>query len=501
MTGLAADGGTMSLIHESARATLRRSNLLGHRLVVGVSGGADSLALLLALRDLRDECDLSLVVAHLDHQMRAESPDDARFVAGIGRELGLPVELGVADVRSLARSQRLGREAAARRARYDFLGQVARRHAAAAVAVGHTLDDQTETRLLHLVRGSGLRGLQGMAEETHLLLADGARLRVIRPLLAVRRADTEAFCRERGVEPCRDRSNLDRSYRRNLLRHEVVPTLRSLNPQFDEALGRLAGAAADAEAFVEAELDRRLDALARIDSAGWTVDRSAWRDLPGALKRALLRRAAAALDPASDPGSEAIEAAVIAADTWPAGRTLVWPGEREVRIGYDRLRVTRRGATPAVRASVAVPNEGDTVIPLGPLPATLQGRLAASEDDQPGWLLRTRRRARPCPARGDRWHADLDRATLDPGAGLELRARRAGDWLAPEGMVGRKKVQDLLVDAHVARDERDAVPLLASRQDVVWVVGLCRDRRFLATPDSTDVLCLEVVAGEGGARS
>jgi tRNA(Ile)-lysidine synthase len=216
--------------------------------VVGVSGGADSLCLMYALAELG----YPLVVAHFDHRLREQSNEDAGLVQTLAGQLGLPFALGSADVGALAREKHLSLEEAARKARYTFLFEQARQAGAQAVAVGHTADDQVETVIMHLLRGAGISGLKGMTFRG-LLPEWDAQIPLVRPLLNVRHEDALACCESRGVVPAEDASNLDKSFFRNRLRHELLPLLESYNPQVRESLLRMArGMAGDHEVLESA---------------------------------------------------------------------------------------------------------------------------------------------------------------------------------------------------------------------------------------------------------
>ena len=216
--------------------------LRGERVLVAVSGGADSAALLLALEELTRAglLGVELTAAHLDHGLRGErGREDARWVAWLAGSLGFRCVVAHAPVAELARARRDNLEQAARRARYEFLARSARESGARAVLVAHTLDDQAETVLMRLLRGSGAEGLGGMAAERALEEGGGVSLR--RPLLSwARRADTEAYCRARGVEFRSDEMNEDERYARVRLRRRLLPLLETFNPRAAEALGRAA---------------------------------------------------------------------------------------------------------------------------------------------------------------------------------------------------------------------------------------------------------------------
>ena len=210
-------------------------------LVVGVSGGPDSLALLDCLARI---CPAErLVVAHLDHALRPMSAEDTALVARAAAALGLRFAAERADVATLARDGRQSLETAGRAARYDFLARVAHAAGAAAVVVGHNADDQAETILLHLLRGAGVGGLRGMSAAAPL--PGGPDLWLLRPLLGVARADIEKYCALAGLQPATDASNADPSFTRNRLRHELLPLLETYNPQIRRILLNSATVLAD----------------------------------------------------------------------------------------------------------------------------------------------------------------------------------------------------------------------------------------------------------------
>ncbi len=271
--------------------------LRGERALVAVSGGADSTALLLALEELRRVrlLGVELTAAHLDHGLRGETAAaDARWVEGLARDLGFECVLGRASVSESAQESGDNLEQAARRARYEFLAGAARACDARAVLAAHTLDDQAETVILRLLRGSGAEGLGGMAPERTLEACGGVYLR--RPLLTwARRADTENYCRERGVEFRTDEMNRDERFARVRVRHKLLPLLETFNPQAAEALARAAALLREESAVLE-ELAAVLLEEARAD-AGTLEGEELTATRAGAfpLKVGALTRAAPAL--------------------------------------------------------------------------------------------------------------------------------------------------------------------------------------------------------------
>ena len=228
------------------RKTILQHHLFegGGTVVLGVSGGPDSLCLLHTLRALQDELGLELHLAHLDHGIRgSDSRADAEYVEGLARAWDVSATMEYGDVPAYAEEHRVAIEEAARRVRYLFLGRVAREVGAQCVAVGHNADDQVETIIMHWMRGSGLGGLRGMLPVQVLGAEDwwcGPVLRLVRPLLDVPRDAIEGYCHQHGLQPRFDRSNLDLTYHRNRIRHELIPFLESFNPRIRDVLRRSA---------------------------------------------------------------------------------------------------------------------------------------------------------------------------------------------------------------------------------------------------------------------
>jgi tRNA(Ile)-lysidine synthase len=231
--------------------------LAGEAIVVGLSGGADSVALLDALTSLAGRRDFRVVGAHLDHRLRPESAEDVAFCRGLCERLDAPLHAATADVAARAERDGGGLEQAARRERYAFLRLVRAETGAAAIAVAHTRDDQAETLLLRLLRGAGATGLGGMRPRVG---------RLVRPMLGVSRAEVLDHLRERGLPWREDPTNADTRVLRNRVRHELLPYLEArFNPALREGLARTAGLLADEAAHLTTEADRLLEKISRIE--------------------------------------------------------------------------------------------------------------------------------------------------------------------------------------------------------------------------------------------
>jgi tRNA(Ile)-lysidine synthase len=253
--------------------------------VVGVSGGADSICLLHILTSLRERLDFKVHVAHLNHLLRGpESEGDARYVSRLAKRLGVPATIESRDVKAYQATH------AARQVRYRFFAEVAESVGANRVAVGHTADDQAETILMHLVRGAGPTGLLGMRPLTVWTSPGLAGLTVIRPLLAVSREETRAYCREHRLTPREDSSNLSLSPFRNRIRQELLPLLRGYNPRIGEALIRNSDTLAADLSFLEECVSEVWPKVASEENGAIVLDRDSVVSLHPAVQRHLLRR-------------------------------------------------------------------------------------------------------------------------------------------------------------------------------------------------------------------
>ena len=462
----------------------------GDPVVLGVSGGPDSLAMLHLFVRSQEALGLRLYVLHLDHRIRGEEATaEARFVAETAEAWGVPCRVERVDVPALAAERKLSLEEAARQARYTALGREAIRRGAEAIAVAHNADDQAETVLMHLIRGAGLAGLRGMLpitplSEYHLLEPLDAPLLLIRPLLDISRAEVEAYCAAEGLQPRFDRSNLDTTYFRNRLRHEVLPLLESLNPGIRERLRRTASVlAADYEAL-QAQVEAAWEAITLEESAARVrFDRQGWRELPLALQRATIRRAAWQLRRSlRDVSFEHVEGAVQVARDGETGAQATLPAGLTLRVDYDSLVIAPADQRPPppdwplLEPGTAIRIEGPGVYEL---PGT-------------GWRFTLH------PYEGARAGAGWEALLADPWAAplaadrltgpLLLRTRRPGDRFRPQGVGGRQKVSEFMINAKIPAAWRDHVPLLVAGERIAWVCGWRVDERFLVRAETERVL-------------
>ncbi|MBI2885660.1 MAG: tRNA lysidine(34) synthetase TilS [Chloroflexi bacterium] len=485
---------------QHTKEALRQLSPLDHAapLLVGVSGGQDSVCLLHVLWRLAPELSIRLVVAHLNHGLRGEQgAADAAFVRALCQELAVPCVVERRDVTGYLESHASvsSVEEAAREVRYAFFAQAAQGCGASTVAVGHTADDQVETVLLHLIRGSGLQGLGGMdSVGVWQDPASGQRLRVIRPLLTARRSETEAYCSAHGLHFRTDISNLSAHLSRNRLRLETLPQLRKINPGVDQALLRLAQHAQEEERYWRRAVaavwpdvgEERPSTLRQAQDTAGSGHRpngvalrvAQMRALPPPLAKRVLQEAYGRLV----PGARGLEAVHLDALLG----LVVGPRGRALHLGQGVL-AERAGGVIELRRRVIA---GSCGVPAAPVPLAVPGQTRWS-----GWVIT----ARLCegavlPRPGNPLQAHLD--YRQTGQRLLVRGRRPGDRVHPLGLGGSKKLQDLLVDGRVPRSSRDAVPLIEAGDRVAWVGGLRVCEPFQVTEATTTTLALEL-APEG----
>jgi len=472
----------------------------GDKVVVGVSGGPDSVCLLHILRDLSPDLSLTLQVAHLNHQMRGEDADaDAAFVAELARDWDLPVTIESVDVSAVARAHKLAFEEAARRVRYAFLSKVAVRIGARTIAVAHNADDQIETVLMHWLRGSGLAGLRGMLPSTPLtdyrLLEEqeaGRQLQpltLIRPLLDVPRVEIEAYCAQHNLQPRFDRSNLDMTYFRNRLRHELIPYLETYNVNIREVARRSASVVAADYELLREQLEMTWGQVVRAETDyGVTFDLRAWRALPLALKRSTIREAIHRLRRAlRNIDFVHVENAVDVLRDGETGAQATLPQGLMLTVSYDTFTVA-----------------GEDFLNLPDLPLLLTEQLVTisvpgrSRLPESAWVLEIELCSRSkvsdkdlAAARG--WEAYLDATAVGPSP--SLRSRLPGDRFCPLGMGGRgKRVNEFMINEKIPAAWRKHIPLLVNQDgEIVWVCGWRVDERACVTGDTQQVMWLRFV--------
>jgi tRNA(Ile)-lysidine synthase len=475
----------------------------GGRVLAAVSGGSDSVALVLLIRELEEKGEFSLTgIAHLNHGLRGSACDDEEFCRALAARLRVPFHVQRIAIREMAREQRRSIEDAARVARYDFFSRARDEAGAHVVATGHTRDDQAETFLLRLLRGAGTRGLAGIRPVAG---------HVVRPLIETRREELRQYLSERGEPFCEDETNRDTSIPRNRVRHELIPYLeREFSAGITDVLAReadlarrdddrLQNEAIDSSGLIvlrnsggktvaltpEQATGSLAGATARADIAAVEIDVTRLSALHPALASRLARIALSILAPDRFVGFDHVEALLSLASASSGAVSL--PGQQAVRreSRIELMREPFRGFANSFSFPLSIPGE----VTLG-----AQG-WAVSAHMGEGFDSGAFAHGTPEPVLATAVQAD--RLALP----LAVRSRRAGDRFKPFGLGGRtKKLQDFLVDSKVAREQRDFLPLVVDNDDrIVWIVGQPAAEDFRVTEPSQGVIFLKArrLGGQG----
>ena len=445
----------MALLLERLRAHLDRARLFPApgSAVLAVSGGPDSVALLDLMLAVARERGLSLVVAHADHGIRADSRTVGQSVGELARRSGLPFELGELELGPGAT------ETAARRARYAWLALVQRRHAARYLVTAHHADDQVETILLRVLKGSGPAGLAGMPAR--------GRGGIVRPLLPFSRAELAVHVAERGLAFHDDPANRDPRHLRSWLRVTLLPQLVTrLGTNLRADVLRLGRAAAVERRAWDRALELVPELRLQRSAGGFDVARAPLSRYDKALSAALLRAAARRVGLVL--GTRRARRLLALAGR-PSGRRLSLGAGWVAEVAFDRLRVYR-GSSGAATPIVASREKGSALFggfrvewAPGPAPARLP------RSDWTTWIA------------GPRW---------------EVRAPRPGDRLVPVGGVGHRPVRRLLMEARVPRSSRASYPVVARGETILWVPGICRSAADLPRPGTRAVRLHVTECGE-----
>jgi tRNA(Ile)-lysidine synthase len=475
-----------------------------HCLLVAVSGGPDSVCLLHILTQLQAELKIRLHLAHLNHQLRgAEAEADASYVSQLAQQLGIPATIEQRDVKAYQARQRLSLEEAAREVRYTFLAQVAKSIDADRVAVGHTVDDHIETILMHLIRGTGTRGLRGL-QPCSRWQSSGNSLTIIRPLLPLSRQETADYCHHHKLTPRIDASNLSLSPLRNRIRHQLLPILQSYNPQVAEALLRTGRIAGDDLAFIDKEIGRLWGEIGQEQESTIVLDKERFLELPPALKRHLLRTAIEKLlGNLKDIEARHIEE-IMDALTKPAGKRLSLPGGLIFSIEYNKYLLGPDPAAlspfPILEAESQLKLPGETRLPGWHIEATILGR----EDFTTASFIKEGLKGKPEGANAPsetKTPLPLDKdfiAYFDlnkTGDKLVVRGRQPGDRFQPLGISQPKKLGEFMIDSKIPHAWRQRIPIVRSPEQILWVVGWRIDERVKVTDTTQKVLRLEFKRG------
>ncbi len=437
----------------------------GDRVVVALSGGADSCALLSILAELAQTYELEMIVAHFNHGLRGkDSEADEKFCGELAKKMGLCFISE--DMSTCAIPRGMSAEDYYRRERYRFLDSTALTHGANKIALGHHLQDQAETVLLNLLRGCGLDGLKGF-----LPVRDH---RYIRPLMEVSRAEILMYLKQNGLSWCEDRSNFSDAYLRNAIRLDLLPHLkRKYNPKIEEGLSRMADILRRDDEVLNALVD---DVISSPDiikgQGGYSFSAAFFNALPLSLRYRLVK----ALLENSAPGTGGfsythVQSVVDLAGKSATGKKIVLPLGLVAKKDYDRM-IIGPVSSEAMRFEYELSIPGEVFVRERNVVASVW-RTKADQVDFSNF---------------GRIFMDEDKISKP----LMVRNRRNGDWFEPLGTDGRQKVKKLLIDRKIPVGYRDRLVLLADGLSVIWIEGIHLSGRVGVTQQTRKVLVFEL---------
>lgn len=458
---------------DKVRAAISEYKMIlpGELVVVGVSGGPDSLALLHVLHTLSREEGYILHAAHLNHSFRGEEADrEALWVQKTAQAWGIPCTVLKEDVPALAAKEGLSPQEAGHLVRKNFFISLLQELRGQRIALGQHADDQAETILMHLLRGAGAEGLQGIRP---------ANPPFIRPLLFINRAEIEEYCRSKGLEPRQDPSNAKNIYLRNKIRNLLLPWLKeNINPNLVANLQRTAAILQSEEEYWQGIVEAFAKSHLSKTPKGARVDLEAFSREPTAVQRRIIRYACQEISGGQGPQYLHVEEVRRLAAEGQVGKRLTLPKGLIVKKGYGELCFAagcREVKKAGIRARLL----------------TIPGETRVSERS-----LTVKAAIVTERIEGSRDKVSIPLTNQMPK--LYCRSRRPGDWLSLPGLDGRKKLKNLFIDRKVPQQEREGAIIIAEDSEVLWIPGLAASKRLKGPSPIGKYLTLEIIADEQG---
>lgn len=448
----------------------------GEKILIGVSGGPDSIALLHGLHQLSEKNKWSLFVVHVNHQLRGEESErDACYVQDCCRKWGIPCQVEKVDVQGVLQTEGGNRQAIARTLRYDAFRRTAKRWQLKKLALAHHADDQVETILMRFLRGTGVTGLAGMER-----LREWDGIQLIRPMLSISRQAIESYCEEEELSPRLDQSNFSLDYTRNRIRLQLLPILTSYNSQVKEAILQLSEMIREEENVWEELVQQAMSQVVK-EKNDWsyTMEVSSFLHLPVALQRRIGKLILNCLlkQGNHEVTLESVEQLrKLAAHSSPSA-SIHLPGNLKAERNYHLLRLSLPHAESKQKPPQAPPPSVHLAVPGTTLLPGFMGRIEAIVSDRPI----------PMQQKSSDWAVfDADRLH----APIMVRSRKPGDRMTCFGLDGTKKIKNVLMEAKIPRQARDHYPLVTAEEEIIWVPGVRRSKLALVTPDTRRYLYL-----------
>ncbi|WIF95661.1 tRNA lysidine(34) synthetase TilS [Caminicella sporogenes] len=450
--------------------TVNKYNLIekGEKIVIGVSGGPDSICLLHLLWRIRNEYDLKLFVVHLNHQFRgSEAEEDAEYVKKFSDNLGIKPYIFSIDIASYSKKKGITFEEAGREWRYRLFDDVAKKEGASKIAIAQNKNDQAETILMRLMRGAGLEGLTAIDYKRNE--------KIIRPLLNITRREIENYCLYYKLNPRIDKTNLETIYTRNKIRLELIPYIeKNFNSNIIDTLCRTADILRDDRDYLNKMTNEIFNEISQICNNGISLDTNKFRTLHISMQRRVIRKAIEKLKGnLKEIGLVHIEKVIELVKNYKVGLRSDLPGHIIVELGYNSINVKKQNEKIQSRLgefeySIKI---GESVY-IKELNSIVESSIISKEDI--------------CFCGKNMIFIDMDKVKGD----LIIRNRKNGDRFVPLGMKGSKKLKDFFIDKKVPKDYRDRIPIVCDEQGIIWVVGYRMSEKYKINSDTVKVIKL-----------
>ena len=458
------------LLHK-VKETINKYNMIekGDRILVAVSGGPDSVTLLHVLNMLKDELNISLVIAHVNHMLRdKESDGDEEYVKGLGNKFNIPVNTCRVDVDKYAREKGVSTEVAGREIRYDFFREVSIKEGCNKVAVAHNANDQVETFMMRLFRGSGIYGLRGI---------DAVRDNIIRPLIDVDRSSIEKFCEEMNVETRLDATNLENIYSRNKIRLDVLPYIsENFNKDIIRTIMRTIDSFTIDNDYLEEQSYISYKKYAKNLGDKIVIDKEAFTLHKAVLSRLIRNVMKDLLGNIKEIEKKHIDE-IILIQSGETGKELILPRRIKATNNYGDIVIQIDNKNNEfINFEKDINISGTTYIEE--LDITIECEVTNKKNINKfsnNYLIK---------------YFDYDKIKK-----VTIRIRRDGDYFTPLGMKGRKKLKDLFINEKIDKSKRSKIPLILFDNEIAWIVGLRISEKFKITEETKRILIIQVKRG------
>lgn len=455
---------------DKVKKTIEKHNLIknGEHIIIGVSGGPDSVCLLHILNTIKTQYNLKLTSVHINHMLRGKASDeDESYVKQLCEVLQIPCYTFKVNIKEISKELGISIEEAGRKARYDTFNKVLEEIKADKIAVAQNMNDQAETLLMRLTRGSGLDGLSGIA-----YIREGT---IIRPLLDVARDKIETYCELNELNPKTDETNLEAIYTRNKIRLELIPYIeKNFNKNINYHLWKTTNILREDKDFIYSYANDLFESCAYIEKNTIKIDKRIFQTEHPAIKKRLILKAAHHLNIQKNIGTTHLDDTLNLIQQNITSTGIDLPYSLRIEIGYEHILFTVGKSKNTLELDYDI--QIGKAIYVSELNLHIQTKQMKRNQD---FIMQAEEHIK---------YFDLDKIQR----GIKLRTRKAGDQFSPLGMKGTKKIKDFFIDEKIAKNIRDTIPLICSGKDVMWIIGYRISEKYKIDNNTKNILSIKI---------